>query len=63
MEYSNIEDALKSHFPFNNARLIKSNADYIKKRLGSYSSLIKKIYVEEKYIDLNWRSLYSHHSS
>ncbi|KJU84564.1 hypothetical protein MBAV_003248 [Candidatus Magnetobacterium bavaricum] len=62
--YKNLDDAIKYHFPYKEYEdLINDVCSYIKKRIGKYLDITKTFYVEDDYIDVNWRFLYSKHYS
>ncbi|MBF0607628.1 MAG: hypothetical protein SFH39_15065 [Candidatus Magnetobacterium sp. LHC-1] len=61
--YKNLDDVIKNHFPYKNKFLINDICSYIKERTGKYLDFTKTFYVEDDYIDINWRFLYSKHYS
>ncbi|KJU86538.1 hypothetical protein MBAV_001269 [Candidatus Magnetobacterium bavaricum] len=61
--YKDLNDVIKDHFPYKKGVLIDDVCSYIKGRIGEYLNITKTFYVEDDYIDVNWRFLYSKHYS
>lgn len=57
------ESVIKDSIPFRNEELLNQLFEYVKKRLGLYLQKCTYFYAEKEYVDLNWRTIYSHHYS